>query len=310
MPIDATNPGWLDTLEFAGASRSEIERHALHSRPNLHWFEHPTSLVRMRVPDTIGHRPIAVFLPDGPASIESYDAVIAALSDTYDVVIIEIPGFGYSWPLTPEALTFDGTVAATAAALASLNLPPVLLIGPCVQALVALGIARRHPELVAALIVAQSGDWAAEVAWAPAIDPKGLLKAPFEGQLRFRLTRERAAVDWWAAFAAGPDFDVATLQSEARNLVRNHCCYALASITQKWFAGPAPDLTVTQPVTAIWGLADKSHAATDRASILTHAAHAHIVEVERAGHFADLEAIATVKAELDRLHRQGTSLQS
>lgn len=301
MPIDATDPGWLDTLEFAGASRAEIERHALASRPHLRWFEHPTCLVRMRVPDGLGTRPVAVFLPDGPASIESYDAVIAALADTHDVVVIEIPGFGYSWPLTPEALTFDGCVAATAAALASLGLPPVYLVGPCVQALVALAIARRHPGLVAALIVAQSGDWAAEIAWAPALDPKGLLKAPFQGQLRFRLTRERAAVDWWAAFAAGPDFDVAALQAEARTLVRNHCCYALASITQKWFADAAPDLAVAQPVTAIWGLAEKSHAATPRASILTHAPHARIVEVERAGHFTDLEAIDVVRAELDRL---------
>lgn len=301
MAIDATDAGWLDTLEFAGASRAEIERHALASRAHLRWFEHPTCLVRMRVPPGVGTRPVVVFLPDGPASIESYDAVIAALSDSYDVVVIEIPGFGYSWPLTPDALTFDGTVAATAAALASLALTPVLLVGPCVQALVALAIARRHPERVAGLIVAQSGDWAAEIAWAPALDPKGLLKMPFEGQLRFRLTRERAAVDWWAAFAAGPDFDVATLQAEARTLVRNHCCYALASITQKWFAGAAPDLAVTQPVTAIWGLADKSHATTDRTSILTHAPHACIVEVERAGHFVDLEAIATVREQLNRL---------
>lgn len=307
MPIDATDAGWLDTLEFAGASRAEIERHALGSRAGLRWFEHPTSLVRMRVPEGIGARPVAVFLPDGPASIESYDGVIAALSDAYDVVVVEIPGFGYSWPLTPEALSFDGCVEATAAALASLGLPPVLLVGPCVQALVALAIARRHPGLVAALIVAQSGDWAAEIAWAPAIDPKGLLKAPFEGQLRFRLTRERAAVDWWAAFAAGPDFDVEAMQAEARTLVRNHCCYALASITQKWFGGAVPELAVSQPVTAIWGLADKSHAATDRGSILTHAPHARIVEVERAGHFADLEAVAVVRAELDRLVAMGAA---
>jgi pimeloyl-ACP methyl ester carboxylesterase len=299
--MSAVDPGWLDTIGFAGASRAEIERHALGSRPGLRWFEHPTSLVRMRVPEGVGIKPIGVFLPDGPASIESYDAVIAALSDAYDVVVIEIPGFGYSWPLTPAALSFDGCVAATAAALAALALPPVILVGPCVQGLVALALAKRHPELVAALIVAQTGDWAAEVAWGPALDPKGVLKVPLAGQIGFRLTCEHAAVDWWAAFAAGPDFDVAALQAEARTLVRHHCAYALASITQKWFGGDPPDLAVTLPVTAIWGLADRSHAATDRASILTCAPHARIVEVVRAGHFADLEAIATVRAELDRL---------
>lgn len=301
MTAPPTDPGWLDTLEFAGASRAEIERYALTSRPDLRWFEHPTSLVRLRVPDGAGAKPVAVFLPDGPASIESYDAVIATLSDAYDVVVIEIPGFGYSWPLTPQALTFDGCVAATAAALASLDLPPVVLVGPCVQGLVALALARLHPDLVRALIVGQTGDWAAEVAWGPAIGPRGALKAPFAGQIGFRLTREKGAVDWWAAFAAGPDFDVARLQAEARTLVRHHCAYALASVTQKWFGGDAPDLGVTLPVTAIWGLADKSHAATDRASILTCAPHARIVEVERAGHFIDLEAVPTLRGELDRL---------
>lgn len=299
--MDPADPGWLDTIGFAGASRAEIERHALGSRPGLRWFEHPTCLVRLRVTDDAGAKPVAVFLPDGPASIESYDALIAGLSDAYDIVVIEIPGFGYSWPLTPEALTFDGTVAATAAALASLGLPPVVLVGPCVQGLVALALAKRHPQLVAALIVAQTGDWAAQVAWGPALDPKGALKVPFAGQVGFRLTREKGAVDWWAGFAAGPDFDVATLQAEARMLVRNHCAYALASLTQKWFGGVAPDLAVTLPVTVIWGLADRSHAGTERASILTCAPHARIVEVTRAGHFVDLEAAATVRAELDRL---------
>lgn len=298
--MSAVDPGWLDTIGFAGAARGEIEAFALATRTGLRWFEHPTSLVRMRVPDVSG-KPVVVFLPDGPASIESYDAVIAALADRYDVVVIEIPGFGFSWPLTPDALSFDGCVAATAAALASLALPPVTLVGPCGQGLVALALAKRHPHLVAALIVAQTGDWAAEVAWGPALDPKGVLQLPFAGQVGFRLTCERAAVDWWAPFAAGPDFDVATLQAEARTLIRHHCAYALASITQKWFGGDVPDLSVTLPVTAIWGLADPSHAATDRSSILTCAPHARIVEVGRAGHFVDLEAIAVVREELDRL---------
>ena len=299
--MNPSDPGWLDTIAFAGASRAEIEAFALATRPTLRWFEHPTCLVRMRVPDKVGGKPVAVFLPDGPASIESYDALIAALSEAYDVVVIEIPGFGFSWPLTPDALTFDGTVAATAAALASLALPPAVVIGPCVQGLVALALARRHPDLVRALVVAQTGDWAAAVAWGPALDPRGALNVPFAGQIGFRLNREKGAVDWWAAFAAGPDFDITAFQAEARTVVRHHCAYALATLGQKWFAGDAPDLAVTLPVAVLWGLADKSHAATDRASILRYAPHATLVEVERAGHFVDLEAIAVVRQTLDGL---------
>jgi len=72
MPFDASDPGWLDTIEFAGASRAEIARIALSTRAGLRWFEHPTSLVRMRVPDNIGDKQVVVFLPDSPASIETF----------------------------------------------------------------------------------------------------------------------------------------------------------------------------------------------------------------------------------------------
>ncbi len=71
--MTAVDPGWLDTIGLAGASRAEIEAFALAARPGLRWFEHPTSLVRMRVPER-SRKPAVVFLPDGPASIESYDA--------------------------------------------------------------------------------------------------------------------------------------------------------------------------------------------------------------------------------------------
>lgn len=300
---DFADPAWLDTLAFAGASADEIDRLALAKRPNLRMFEHPLCRVRLRVERRDSNRPVLVFLPDGPASIESYDALIERLLPHFDLVIIEIPGFGYSHPKAPQALEFEPSVDILAAAYASLKLPPAVWVGPCAGGLMAIGVAKRHPALVRALLVMQTGDWAAEARWGGALlDPKGQLRAPHAGQVMFRLAREKMAVDWWAKFAAGPDLDVEALQREARLLVRQHCCYALASSLQHLCARAVePDLIVSTPATVVWGLADRSHAGTDRASILRYLPQAQWVELDRVGHFADLEAIEVVQREAAKL---------
>ena len=134
------------------------------------------------------------------------------------------------------------------------------------------------------------------------LDPKGQLRQPYAGQLVFRHAREKMAVDWWAKYAAGPDFDVEGLQREARWLVRHHCCYALASVVQKWLLRvDEPALVVDTPASVLWGLADASHDATDKRSILRYLPIHQYHELERIGHFTDLEAIQTVKQEVERL---------
>jgi pimeloyl-ACP methyl ester carboxylesterase len=302
---DPSDPAWLDTLAFAGASPQEIRERALAARPNLVLFDHPLAQVRMRVERRDGAgRALLVFLPDGPASIESYDRLVDSLAGEFDLAIVEIPGFGYSYPKAPQAMEFEALVDITAAAVASLAAAPAIWLGPCVQGLVAIGVARRHPALVRGLVVMQTGDWAAQARWGGAVlDPQGLLRRPHTGQVAFRLAREKMAVDWWAAFAAGPDFDVATLQHEARRLVRGHCCYALASLAQKWFGRAEPELVVDTPARIVWGLADRSHAGTERATLQRYLPHAAVTELPRVGHFVDLEAIDTMREEVRQLLR-------
>jgi pimeloyl-ACP methyl ester carboxylesterase len=302
------DPAWLDTLLFAGASWADIQALASAKRPGICWHEHPWSHVRMRVQMAPGAsaspRPTLVLLPDGPASIESYDALLAALGTEFNLVLIEIPGFGYSHPRDPRALEFEALCAITAEAFASLALGPAVWVGPCVQGLVALGVARARPELVRALVVLQTGDWATECHWGGAVlDPKGLLRRPHVGQVGFRLAREAMAVDWWARYAAGPGLDLPAVQQEARQLMRSHCCYALASLSQKWFGREQePDLQVSgMPATVVWGLADASHRTTDaaqRRSVLRYLPQACYVELPGVGHFADLEAVPALRQEV------------
>ena len=297
------DPGWLDTLPFAGASEDEIRRVAVASRPGLLLHDDPLGFVRGRRGDVVPGRPALAFLPDAPATVESYDALFAQLAPRWNVAALEIPGFGYSWPRSPAALEFEETVRLTADALAALGLGPAILAGPCVQGFVAIAIARTRPELVRGVLVLQCPDWVGARHWGgKVLDPRGVLARPFAGQIAFRLGCERTAVDWWAPFAAGPAFDVARLQDGARRVIREHGAYALASLTQKWFGRPdAPVLSCDAPATVIWGLADRSHEATQRNGILSYIPQARFVEIDGIGHFADLEAPAELETEAHAL---------
>jgi len=67
--------------------------------------------------------------------------------------------------------------------------------------------------------------------------------------------------------------------------------FALASAYQKHLAGPEPDFGIIgQPALAVWGELDRSHAQTQRDSILRYVPGAKLVSLPEAGHFPELEA--------------------
>ena len=301
-PAPTVDPAILDTLAFSGLDKAEMRRRALASRPDLDFFEHKLSFVRRRVVGRDPARPTLVVLPDGPATIESYDAFIEALSDRFNIAVIEIPGFGFSYPLRSEALSFEQTSRIVADALADLDPPRAVLVGPCVQGLIAARVAEMIPDKLAGLIIAQTGDFPAQKIWScDLLDAQGNLRRPFEGQIKFRLAREKATVDWWTPFVAGPNLPLETFQQEARTVLRSGCCYALASMIQNLSEMEAPELRPAVPTSILWGLADQSHAATDKRSILRYAPDADYAELEGVGHFTDLEAPETIAAEAEKL---------
>ncbi len=290
-------PSILDTLAFAPAPLEAIDA-AARSRPGVRLIETPTSYVRVRVVDPPGRADGAdgtvVLLPDGPNTLEHYDALAGRLvDDGRRVALLEIPGFGFSWATDPHALTFDGTAAATAAALEQLDLGPVVLGGVCVQALVALRVAAASPHLVDGLVLVQCTDWDATVRWAgDALDARGALREPWAGQARWRLRRQRLAVETWYPAVAGPAAPVAAWQETATEVLAAPSTYALASMLQEW-SGPEPDLRgVTCPAAVLWGEADPSHGLTgsDPRGLLRYVPDARFTALPRVGHFADLEA--------------------
>ncbi|MEM8660797.1 MAG: alpha/beta hydrolase, partial [Pseudomonadota bacterium] len=193
-------------------------------------------------------------------------------------------------------------------AIADLKLPRAVLVGACIQGLVAARIGELAPELFPGLIVAQTADFEGEMRWASeSIDMHGNLAKPFEGQINFRLARERATVDWWSAYVAGPKLPLEDFQDKARKVLKCGCSYALASQIQKWQAmEPTPELRPGIPSAVVWGTSDKSHAATDKRSILRYLPDAHYVERDDLGHFPDLESPLLIAEIADALLRRSS----
>jgi pimeloyl-ACP methyl ester carboxylesterase len=284
------DPAILDTLAFSGLDEETFRARALSTRPQLDLYEHDLSFIRHRVTGRDPAKPTLAILPDGPATIESYDGFIAALEDRFNIALLEIPGFGFSFPKSGSAMGFEESCQILSAALALLNLPRVILVGPCIQGLFAARMSEIMGDALAGLIIAQTGDFSEEGKWVNAVLGGAALAKPFEGQIGFRLSREKTSIDYWIPFAAGPDAPIAMLQEEARKVQHAGCCYALASQIQKLGDGTVRAPNVTIPTAIIWGLADKSHAATDRQSIQKYALDASYAEWEDVGHFVDIEA--------------------
>lgn len=285
------DPCILDTLEFSGLDEAEMRRRALASREGLDLFEHELSFVRRRVVSRDVALPSLIILPDGPATIESYDGFIEALSSTFNIAIIEIPGFGFSYPLSPKALEFDEMSMIVAAAIKDLDMPTAVLVGPCFPGLIAARVAELIPNHLSGMIIAQVSDIQEMITWnGDVLNAQGFLTRPFEGQIIFRKIRERSTVDWWTPLVAGPNLNLNHFQAEARTVLQANCCCALASVLQKM-----EDMNLkttfrsTVPTKILWGLADRSHDKTDKLKVKDMIPQATYAEYEDLGHFLDIE---------------------
>ncbi len=279
-----------------------MRKNAVASRPGLDLFEHELSFVRRRVVLNDPNLPTLIVLPDGPATIEHYDSFIETLSARFNIVLIEIPGLGFSYATHPDALSFEGMCKATAAAIADLSPSKAVLVGPCVQGLIALRVAQMIPDHLSGLIIAQTADIPGEKRWiGDVLDANGQFAEPYQGQIKFRYARDKAAIGWWTPFAAGPHFDVEAFSAEAREGIKCGNCHALATLMQKLCDMDEHPLHSPVPTTIIWGMADASYADTNKRSIQTYAPDARYLELEGIGHFTDLEAPLVIAEEAEKL---------
>lgn len=244
----------------------------------------------LRARDTGGDHPALVFLCDPPNMIEHYDALIAELGADFRIVVVELPGFGFSRLQSARALEFAGAVESIETGLQQLGPGTAVVCGPCICGFVAVELARRNRLPLAGLVLVQTPDLAGMVAWTGRMDPQRRLRRPYLGQALVRMMAARLATFWYG-YATGKGYDHAPMTATATEGLRRGAAYPLATMLQRWTTGPRDD-AVTLPVLAIWGDQDRSHAPTDKRSTLKHAPHAEMHTFAGCGHFPELEAPA------------------
>jgi pimeloyl-ACP methyl ester carboxylesterase len=295
-PTRPSPPAVLETLAFAPFPVTDLPRLARVDLPGVRLVETASSYVRVR---SAGHGRDAVVLSDGPNTVEHYDEVLDLLGRDMRIHVVEIPGFGFSWAKDPGALTLEGTVAAVCDALADVIDGPAVVAGLCVQAHVALLLAARFPHLCEGLVLAQATGWRQTRDWvSQVIDPGGVLSEPWQGQIAWRATRERAAVDHWYRQASAPGYDVAPWQAIARDVMRSGATYSLPTLMQTWYEGPCPFQTIDLPSVLLWGDADPTHVAagSDPWALADHLVAPVRDTVRGGGHFLDLQSPDRLRA--------------
>jgi pimeloyl-ACP methyl ester carboxylesterase len=232
---------------------------------------------------------VLVLACDPPNVVEHYDYVIALLAPTHRLVVVEMPGFGFSRPLQGFGFTIGEYELAVERLLEELEVSDTALMFPCVWGYVAVQLAARRPDRVRGLILAQAPSWSEEVAWARRIDSNGLIRTPFIGQAVMAAAPGAVARRWYrAALPAGLPVD--EFVQPALAALRAGGLFCLASFTQAWFGRATPTLSpVDQPAVLMWGQSDRSHRRSRPESALPYVRHGQIVAYADSGHFPELE---------------------
>ncbi len=101
--------------------------------------------------------PPLVLLHAFPLHLGMWDEQVVALSPGRRIILPDLPGFGGTDPRPdPGATTIDGFADLVAGLMASLEVGPAVVGGLSMGGYVALSLLRRHPEKVAALVLADT----------------------------------------------------------------------------------------------------------------------------------------------------------
>lgn len=254
-----------------------------------------TRVGRVRVQDSGGDKPVVLMTPDGPCVIEHLAELTAALSTDFRVVSFDQRGFGFSYPRFGYAHRLDQGADALFAVLDALHIPRATLALSCANGLYALAAARRAPERVERLVLAQTPSMDAMRRWTDRVIPRPL-RVPVLGQALVRARVRRTARGWFG-IALPRGSDAGPMQAVGDQALRHGACFCLAGVVQGLAASDAALLEgVTTPVTLAWGDADRSHRHTPPDALQSLVPHAIVHRFEGCGHFPNLEQPARFAA--------------
>ena len=158
----------------------------------------------------------------------------------------------------------------------------------------------------ARVVVLQTPSWEEEKKWARKIDfrGRGWVATPYLGQLIVSVSQRRIARRWFAK-VLGSGADAAEFSARSAAALDAGCAWGLASLTQAYFSAPAPVFSpIAQPALVILGARDRSHRATDKASVLQYFRDVESISFETSGHSPELEQPRLFTEHLARLIEQ------
>lgn len=223
----------------------------------------PTAAGPIRLLDTASAGPVVVMVPDGPCVLEHHAALIAQLGTRFRVVCFDMPGFGFSVPAARYSHSLADGAGVVLAVLDALQIPRAALAFGCANGFYALEAARRAPERLSHLVLAQTPSLSAMHAWVQRTVPWPLRVAGV-GQLLARAGREPLARRWLRT-ALPRGTDAAPWQATAHRALHQGGCFCLAGVVQGLMADLPQAATLTQtrvPTTLVWGGQDRSHRPT------------------------------------------------
>jgi pimeloyl-ACP methyl ester carboxylesterase len=138
-----------------------------------------------------------VFIPNAPNTIEHYDKLAQLLAQNFQVLIFELPGFGFS---VPKRANYDYSLETMTQVgidlLDRLQIKDTIFALSCLGGYITLKTAEIRPDLVGNIVSIQTLCWDEQKEWAERINKRLPIKTPILGQILSRILRSKITKQW------------------------------------------------------------------------------------------------------------------
>lgn len=166
--MDATA---IDSFYYSARNQFFPSRRLSKSDSSIHQIELSNAFVRYQQIGQ-GKRTI-VLCPDLPNTIEHNRGLIEKLRSHAQIICIEMPGQGFSFPKRGFRFGLSDYATVLTELLDQLQVRNVILEAPCLYSFAALEVANRRPDLVGKLVFTQTPSLTEEQAWCRFVDFNG-----------------------------------------------------------------------------------------------------------------------------------------
>lgn len=231
-----------------------------------------------------------VVFPDPPNLIDHHSNALQKLARYYDVYCIELPGFGYSSVSRQFSFSMPDYLAALSELFDKLGITKAHVEVSCLGALILLHMAKVYPHYFERLYLLQCCSVDASKTWLNTVDLLDIIKTPIIGQLFMKHLKSLVARNWYrAALGECHKDQYRAFVDPVIMAFRDGAQFQLADAYQQVLQLDGSTLEVPHDAMVIWGEDDRTHAASDKKSVLQHVPHADYITFPGCGHFPSLE---------------------